>query len=165
MDIGIPPLDVLKIATRHSAEFLQKQGELGTIEGPGKIADLLILSRSLQDIANSRSIETVIQNGEVDASFHPSYQNPIPRPLGPVLHGFPLPVVDTIEPTQAAEGAADLTLSVRGKGFVRASTAQFGGVERLHRVRRAERASPAYPCAPAGNGWDLLHHSQQSATS
>jgi hypothetical protein len=69
----------------------------------------------------------VVQNGRViDTAFHPSYQNPIPRPFGAVLHGFPRPQIRTIEPSMAPERRTDLTITIHGKGFVRPSIVYFG---------------------------------------
>jgi imidazolonepropionase-like amidohydrolase len=62
---GISPLDVIKIATYHSAIFLGKEKELGTIE-PGKLADLVILKADpTKDIDNAKQIDTVIKDGKI----------------------------------------------------------------------------------------------------
>ena len=62
---GIPELDVLTIATRNGAANLGILDKTGTIE-EGKFADLLILSKNpILDIKNTRSIETVIKQGQV----------------------------------------------------------------------------------------------------
>jgi imidazolonepropionase-like amidohydrolase len=61
---GIPPLEVLTIATRNGAATLGLLEEIGTVE-VGKRADLIVLSADpLADIRNTRSIETVIQGGQ-----------------------------------------------------------------------------------------------------
>jgi imidazolonepropionase-like amidohydrolase len=61
---GIPPLDVLRIATRNGAEALNILGEAGTIE-VGKRADLLVLSADpLAAIANTRRIRYVFLRGK-----------------------------------------------------------------------------------------------------
>ena len=58
---GISPRDVLRMATRNAAKALR--AKIGAIE-PGASADLLILGRNpLDDIRNTRSIETVIARG------------------------------------------------------------------------------------------------------
>jgi imidazolonepropionase-like amidohydrolase len=63
--VGISPLDVLKIATSNGAEILGILDETGTIE-VGKNADMVILTRNpIEDIRNTRSIETVIKNGQI----------------------------------------------------------------------------------------------------
>jgi imidazolonepropionase-like amidohydrolase len=62
---GIPPLDVLKLATRNGAEALGLLDELGTLE-VGKRADMVLLSANpAADIGATRRIEAVIQNGRV----------------------------------------------------------------------------------------------------
>ena len=63
VESGIPPLQVLKIATRNGAEGLGILNEVGTVEA-GKRADLVVLSANpVEDIKNTRRIETVIQSG------------------------------------------------------------------------------------------------------
>jgi imidazolonepropionase-like amidohydrolase len=60
---GIPPLDVLRIATRNGAEALGILQEAGTIEA-GKRADLVVLTADpLAAIANTRKIERVFLRG------------------------------------------------------------------------------------------------------
>jgi hypothetical protein len=60
---GIPPLEVLQIATRNGAEALGLLGEIGTIE-EGHRADLLVLLGDPQrDIRQTRRIEIVFQDG------------------------------------------------------------------------------------------------------
>jgi imidazolonepropionase-like amidohydrolase len=57
---GMTPMDVIVAASRKAAEYLGQERELGTVE-PGKIADLIILSKNpLDDIRNTRTIERVI---------------------------------------------------------------------------------------------------------
>jgi hypothetical protein len=64
---GIPPADVLRIATRNGAEGLGILKETGTIE-VGKAADLVVLEADpLASISNTRKIERVFLRGrEVD---------------------------------------------------------------------------------------------------
>jgi imidazolonepropionase-like amidohydrolase len=63
VEAGIPPLDVIKIATRNGAQALGIEEDVGTIE-PGKQADMIILSDNpLDDISNTKKIEAVINNG------------------------------------------------------------------------------------------------------
>jgi imidazolonepropionase-like amidohydrolase len=60
--VGLSPLDALKTATIHPAEFFGLQGNLGRIK-EGMIADLVILNANpLLDIRNTRRIEGVIKN-------------------------------------------------------------------------------------------------------
>ena len=66
-EAGIPPLQVIRIATSNAARALGRAHELGAIR-PGLRADLIVLSRDpLESIANTRAIEMVIQNGAVVA--------------------------------------------------------------------------------------------------
>lgn len=61
-DAGLPPMEVLRIATANAARAL-KRPELGTI-GLGARADLLLLDRNpLEDLRNTRAISLVIQGG------------------------------------------------------------------------------------------------------
>lgn len=58
-DAGLTPAQILKAATGSSAEFLGEQRDLGTLE-KGKWADLIVLRQNpLDDIRNTRTIETV----------------------------------------------------------------------------------------------------------
>jgi imidazolonepropionase-like amidohydrolase len=62
-EAGIPPLEILKMATHNGAEALGILAEVGTIE-PGKQADLVVLQADpLADIHNTRRIEKVMQRG------------------------------------------------------------------------------------------------------
>jgi imidazolonepropionase-like amidohydrolase len=71
---GIPPLEVLKIATRNGAEALGIASETGTIE-TGKRADLVVLTADpLAAISNTRKIEHIFLNGR---SFTPVQLIPI----------------------------------------------------------------------------------------
>ena len=63
VEAGIPPLEVIKIATKNGAQALGIENDVGTIE-PGKQADMIILSDNpLDDISNTKKIEAVINNG------------------------------------------------------------------------------------------------------
>ena len=60
---GIPPLDVLTIATHNGALALGILDEVGTVE-TGKNADLVVLKANpIKDIRNTREIEMVIKEG------------------------------------------------------------------------------------------------------
>ncbi len=68
---GIPPLEVLRIATRNGAEALGILQDAGTIEA-GKRADLVILSADpLANIGNTRKIERVFLRGQPTSSASP----------------------------------------------------------------------------------------------
>lgn len=60
---GLPPAEVLRIATRNGARALGQERDFGTLEA-GRRADLVVLSRDpLVRIGNTRSIEHVMQGG------------------------------------------------------------------------------------------------------
>lgn len=60
---GFTPLEALQTATLNPAVFLKRQSDFGSV-APGKIADLIMLSRNpLTDIANTRSVVAVIADG------------------------------------------------------------------------------------------------------
>jgi imidazolonepropionase-like amidohydrolase len=65
VDAGIPPLQVLKLATHNGAEALGLLDTVGTIT-VGKQADLVLLSADpVRDIRNTRHIEAVIEAGRI----------------------------------------------------------------------------------------------------
>ena len=74
-------MQAIQTATRNNFEFLQEE-ELGTIES-GKLADLMILREDpLADIRNTRTIETVIQDGKVlDTSYHADFVQSDTQPV------------------------------------------------------------------------------------
>ncbi len=62
---GIPEAAVLKIATQNSANSIGQGSLLGSIE-TGKLADLYIVKGNpLEDITNTRNVQTVIKSGEI----------------------------------------------------------------------------------------------------
>jgi imidazolonepropionase-like amidohydrolase len=62
-DAGIPAMDVLRMATWNAALALGKVDEIGQIR-VGMVADLVVLTKDpLDDIRNTRSIETVYKGG------------------------------------------------------------------------------------------------------
>jgi hypothetical protein len=62
---GMTPLQALEASTIRPAEFLGIQDQMGTIE-VGKRADLVLLAKNpLEDIRNTRQIDTVISKGKV----------------------------------------------------------------------------------------------------
>jgi imidazolonepropionase-like amidohydrolase len=65
---GIPPLDVLRLATIGAATTVGAEDVLGTLE-PNKLADIVLLDENpLGDIRNTLSVWRVIQGGRVFAS-------------------------------------------------------------------------------------------------
>ncbi len=64
-EAGIPPLEVIKMATEGNAKLLQMDDYLGTIE-EGKDADLIVLGKDpLEDIHNTKTIELVFMKGRI----------------------------------------------------------------------------------------------------
>ncbi len=60
---GIPPLEVLRIATQEGAAAVGAEDGLGTLE-PGKLADIALLDANpLEDIKNTQTIWRVIKGG------------------------------------------------------------------------------------------------------
>jgi hypothetical protein len=61
---GLTPYAALQTATVNTATYMNELKQKGTVE-KGKVADLLLLSKNpLQDIRNTRSIETVFKSGK-----------------------------------------------------------------------------------------------------
>jgi imidazolonepropionase-like amidohydrolase/Tol biopolymer transport system component len=76
VEAGIPPLEVLRIATRDAAEAVGAENDLGTLM-PGKLADIVLLDANpLEDIQNTQSIWRVIKGGWV---FDPEQLRPDPN--------------------------------------------------------------------------------------
>lgn len=76
---GIPPLEVLRIATQQAAEAVGAGEDLGTLE-PGKLADIVLLDKNpLEDIRNTQTIWRVIKGGWL---FDPEKLRP-PASIGP----------------------------------------------------------------------------------
>jgi imidazolonepropionase-like amidohydrolase len=62
---GMPTLDVLRSATINPAIFMNKKADFGSVE-VGKLASLVLLNKNpLENIENTKSIETVIVRGRV----------------------------------------------------------------------------------------------------
>ncbi|MCH7532337.1 MAG: amidohydrolase family protein [Gemmatimonadetes bacterium] len=62
---GIPPLEVLRIATQEAAAAVGAGDDLGTLE-VGKLADIVLLDANpLEDIRNTQTIWRVIKGGWV----------------------------------------------------------------------------------------------------
>jgi imidazolonepropionase-like amidohydrolase len=77
---GIPPLEVLRIATQQAAEAVGAQDDLGTLE-PGKLADIVLLDKNpLEDIRNTQTIWRVIKGGWL---FDPEKLRP-PASIAPI---------------------------------------------------------------------------------
>lgn len=64
-DAGLTPAQALAAATIDAARTIGVDGDRGTL-APGKVADIVLLSASpLDDISNTRRIETVIHRGRL----------------------------------------------------------------------------------------------------
>ena len=62
-EAGVPPLDILSMATKNGALAMDRLDDLGTLE-KGKIADLIVLEKDpSQTIENMRSISHVMRSG------------------------------------------------------------------------------------------------------
>lgn len=62
---GIPPAQIVRIATLNGAVFLGKAADLGTVTA-GKFADLLLLNADpTLDINNAKAIALVMKNGQI----------------------------------------------------------------------------------------------------
>jgi imidazolonepropionase-like amidohydrolase len=68
---GIPPIEVLRIATQRAAAAVGAGELLGSLE-PGKLADVVLLDANpLDDIANTLTIWRVVAGGSVFAEPQP----------------------------------------------------------------------------------------------
>jgi imidazolonepropionase-like amidohydrolase len=62
---GIPPAEVLRIATLVPAQIMKRDQDLGTIE-PGKLADFILVDGDpTQNISDIRKVVTVVKDGKV----------------------------------------------------------------------------------------------------
>lgn len=58
-------MQVLQTATINPAKYFNRQSVVGSIEA-GKVADLVLLNANpLDDISNTKAIETVVRKGQV----------------------------------------------------------------------------------------------------
>ncbi|GJM44407.1 MAG: amidohydrolase [Gemmatimonadota bacterium] len=65
VDAGLTPLDALRTATLNAARYLGREEDYGTV-APRRVADIVLLRENpLEDIRNTRSIETVVFQGHV----------------------------------------------------------------------------------------------------
>ncbi len=64
-DLGIPPLEVIRIATLNAAKYMGAEEDLGTVQ-EGKLADVILLDADpSKDLRNIRTLSTVVANGKV----------------------------------------------------------------------------------------------------
>ena len=65
VEAGLSLIDALRTATINPARYLQRENDLGTID-KGKLADMVLLDANpLDDIRNTRKINSVIFNGRL----------------------------------------------------------------------------------------------------
>ena len=63
VEMGMPPLEVIKASTRNGAEALGLLQDLGTVE-PGKLADVIVVAGNpLQDMSVMKRVAVVVKNG------------------------------------------------------------------------------------------------------
>ena len=68
-EAGIPPLEVITMATGGNAKLLKMEDHIGTIE-PGKDADLIVLGKDpLEDIRNTKTIQLVVSKGKIVTDY------------------------------------------------------------------------------------------------
>jgi adenine deaminase len=128
VEAGLTPMQAILAATRTGAELLGLEAKLGTVE-PGKLADLLLLDADpLENIANTRKIFKVVQDGRVvDTAYHADYQTELPRPGRETKHLYNLPpAIRNVTPPLTGKDSA-LTLRVAGRGFTPASVVKLNG--------------------------------------
>jgi imidazolonepropionase-like amidohydrolase len=64
---GVPAAEVIVMSTRNGARAMDRLDDFGTLES-GKIADLLVLGGDpSEDVANFRTIESVMRAGVMHA--------------------------------------------------------------------------------------------------
>ncbi len=62
---GIPPMDAIRAGTINAARALGEEDDMGSI-APGKWADMVVIQGDpLDDIRNTRNVETVIREGRI----------------------------------------------------------------------------------------------------
>ena len=117
-EAGVLPLQILQAATVNPAEFVHKDKDLGTVES-GKLADLIVLRKNpLENIANIRTLDTVVQHGKVQPlGYRKDYRVEIPRPYQRVNSSLPLPYISAIEPAAIPIGTENLVLTITGRDF------------------------------------------------
>jgi len=83
VEAGITPMQIIQGATKWSAEMIDKQNELGTVEA-GKIADVIVVNQDpLQNIDNLQNLNTVISDGKVvELGYHQWYASAFPMGTG-----------------------------------------------------------------------------------
>ena len=76
-EAGIKPMQIIQGATKWSAEILDKEDELGTVE-TGKIADIIVVNQDpLRDVQNLRDLDAVIFDGRRMPLGYTAGYNPV----------------------------------------------------------------------------------------
>ena len=156
-DVGLTPMQIVQGTTKWPAEMIGREDLLGTIEA-GKLADLIILDRDpLQDVANMRAINAVIQGGRIVVrGYTANYRDPfinlgepsvdaLPwvvamkanfRPAAQVTDpaSSPQPAIESITPLIVTQTNGSATVTLKGLNFVRRSTVLFNGRPMTSRV-------------------------------
>jgi imidazolonepropionase-like amidohydrolase/Tol biopolymer transport system component len=81
---GMPPMQVLRVATINGARYLAMDKDIGSLEA-GKLADLIVLDRNpLENIQNTHSVRYTVVNGRVydsatmnELGNHPRTRKPL----------------------------------------------------------------------------------------
>jgi len=127
VDAGLTPMQAIQSSTLWAAEILGLQDRLGTVE-PNKFADLVILRNDpLQDIQNTKTVETVIRGAKLmDTDLHSDYRFPFLRYGPESKHLYnPVPALSDVQPPVATEGSA-VTLRILGERFIPNSVVRLG---------------------------------------
>ena len=180
VDAGLTPMQIIQGTTKWPAEMIGKQDLLGTIE-PGKLADLIILARNpLQDAANMRAVETVIQDGRiVERGYHANYRDPFINLGEPSVDALPWvvamkrvnraggeladpayspqPAIESITPLIVTQTAGSVSVTLKGINFVRRSAVFFNDRPVAEPRGEPDRDPGHAGCPGAARGGEVRH--------
>jgi hypothetical protein len=128
VDAGVPEMETLLSSTLWAAELFRIDDDFGSIER-GKFADILILDDNpLEDIANTKKINTLIKAGQqVDITFHADYTFPFPQHGTVSKHQYHQPpVINNVNPPIANENT-ETTITITGEDFMPETVAILNG--------------------------------------